>query len=237
MSILSCCHKALAFAEYDTGRFAEAQMARLGILRMLVALAADVNGRYEQGHRWPQWSGQPCNNWGGAAHNLHLRRRSPLCLRNRLHDTRGNGRCLCRPNPDIWRIDARANQLAHYLQAQGWAKYTGSIVAGTFEMAVGLLGILKAGGVCAADPKYPTDRLQYMLADSEAALLLTQADLRVRLTMTKPVLCLDADWAAQVAALPTTPPASMATPQSLAYLIYVWLDGAAKGVMVPQRAG
>ena len=50
-------------------------------------------------------------------------------------------------------------------------------------MVVGLLGILKAGGAyLPLDPAYPKERLDYMLADSETRVLLTQSDLAVDLT-------------------------------------------------------
>ena len=41
------------------------------------------------------------------------------------------------------------------------------------EMVIGLLGILKAGGAYVLlDPSYPSERLGYMLADSQPVLLL-----------------------------------------------------------------
>ena len=50
----------------------------------------------------------------------------------------------------------------------------------SLEMVVGLLGILKAGGAYVAlDPSYPKERLAFMLADTNALVLLTrQATLR-----------------------------------------------------------
>ena len=45
----------------------------------------------------------------------------------------------------------------------------------SLEMVIGLLGILKAGGVYVPlDPAYPKERLAFMLEDAQAPVLLTQ---------------------------------------------------------------
>jgi non-ribosomal peptide synthetase component F len=42
------------------------------------------------------------------------------------------------------------------------------------EMIVGLLGVLKAGGAYVPlDPSYPLERLAFMLADTQASVVLT----------------------------------------------------------------
>jgi non-ribosomal peptide synthetase component F len=48
-------------------------------------------------------------------------------------------------------------------------------------MIIGLLAILKAGGAYVPlDPSYPEDRLQFMLEDTNAPVLITQAHLKER---------------------------------------------------------
>ncbi len=66
-------------------------------------------------------------------------------------------------------LNARANQLAHYLRARGVCAevLVGICVERSLEMIVGLLGILKAGGAyLPLDSSYPRERLSLMLAYS-----------------------------------------------------------------------
>lgn len=74
-------------------------------------------------------------------------------------------------------LNARANQLAHYLQKLGVESETlvGICVERSPLMVIGLLGILKAGGTyIPLDPSYPQERLVFMLEDAQVSLLLTQ---------------------------------------------------------------
>ena len=77
-------------------------------------------------------------------------------------------------------LNERANQLAHYLRALGVGPDTLVAIAmdRSLEMMIGLLGILKAGGAYVPlDPSYPQERLQFMLEDTKAPILITQAHL------------------------------------------------------------
>ncbi|MCK4608414.1 MAG: amino acid adenylation domain-containing protein, partial [Gammaproteobacteria bacterium] len=74
-------------------------------------------------------------------------------------------------------LDKQTNQLAHYLQ--NYNVKSEQIVAVCLErsniMIVSLLGVLKSG--CAylpIDPDYPIARIQYILEDSKAGMILTQ---------------------------------------------------------------
>ena len=103
-------------------------------------------------------------------------------------------------------LNARTNQLAHYLQAIGVTSGTlvGICVENSLEMIVGLLAILKAGGAYVPlSPTYPQQRLALMLQSADVSVLLTQQHLRESLpptlrqaqgTATAQVLCLDSDW-------------------------------------------
>ncbi|HEX6289482.1 MAG TPA: condensation domain-containing protein, partial [Herpetosiphonaceae bacterium] len=136
-------------------------------------------------------------------------------------------------------LNTRANQLAHYLRAQGVGPdvLVALCVERSLEMIVGMLAILKAGGAyLPLDPTYPAERLQYMLSHSRAPVLLTQAALVERLPEHQArVFRLDADWPL-LSEQPTSNPARTALPEHLAYLIFTsGSTGKPKGVMVTQR--
>ena len=92
-------------------------------------------------------------------------------------------------------LNARANQLAHYLRSLGVGPevLVGLCLERSLEMVVALLGILKAGGAYVPlDPGYPPNRLALMLDDAQVAVLLTQKKLARDLTVHKAkVICLD----------------------------------------------
>jgi len=136
-------------------------------------------------------------------------------------------------------LNARANQLAHYLQTLGVKpeRLVGISVERSLEMVVGLLGILKAGGAYVPlDPDYPQQRLGYMLADAQAPVLLTQQQLISRLPEhDAQVVCLDADWE-KIATHLRNNPASDVTLDNLAYVIYTsGSTGKPKGVANAHR--
>jgi amino acid adenylation domain-containing protein len=77
-------------------------------------------------------------------------------------------------------LNEKSNQLAHYLRTLGVEPDTlvAISVERSLEMIIGLLGILKAGGAYVPlDPSYPQERLQFMLEDTKASILITQAHL------------------------------------------------------------
>mgnify|MGYP000963431175 CR=1 FL=1 len=137
-------------------------------------------------------------------------------------------------------LDARANQLAHWLQRQGVGpnQLVGLFAERSLDLIVAILAIIKAGGAyLPLDIEYPRDRLAFMLADGGVRVLLTQARLQAELPAgPATVLCLDSEWPA-VAGEPASAPAQAATAESLAYVIYTsGSTGQPKGVAVPQRA-
>jgi amino acid adenylation domain-containing protein len=137
-------------------------------------------------------------------------------------------------------LNRRANRLAHYLRASGVGPeaLVGICMEPSLEMVIGLLGILKAGGVYVPlDPAYPQERLALMLQDSGARLLLTQERLLADLPKHEvEVVCLDHDWT-QIARSSARNPARKATAENLAYVIYTsGSTGKPKGVQVSHRA-
>ncbi|MGV2831536.1 amino acid adenylation domain-containing protein, partial [Myxosarcina sp. GI1(2024)] len=132
-------------------------------------------------------------------------------------------------------LNARANQLAHYLQQRGVKPEikVGICVERSLEMVIGLLAILKAGGAYVPiDPNYPQERLTYMLSDSQPGVLLTQQDLLESLLEHQArVFCLDTDWQ-QISNNSTENPVSKITIDNLAYIIYTsGSTGKPKGAM------
>jgi amino acid adenylation domain-containing protein len=136
-------------------------------------------------------------------------------------------------------LNARANQLAHYLRSLGVGPevLVGICVERSFDMIIGLLGVLKAGGAYVPiDPAYPTDRIAYMLDDSRLPVLLTQQKLVASLPEHQArVICLDCDWQ-EISVMPELPPQSDVTPENLAYVIYTsGSTGKPKGVLIAHR--
>jgi natural product biosynthesis luciferase-like monooxygenase protein/amino acid adenylation domain-containing protein len=136
-------------------------------------------------------------------------------------------------------LENRANQVAWYLRHQGVGPEVcvGICLGRSIDMVVGLLGILKAGGVYVPlDPDYPTERLALLIREAGLRLVLTQQALLERIpTASISTLCLDRD--SELLALEsTTPPDSGACSENLAYVLYTsGSTGLPKGVMVPHR--
>jgi amino acid adenylation domain-containing protein len=77
-------------------------------------------------------------------------------------------------------LNERANQLAHYLRGRGVGAETlvGVYLERSVELVVALLAVVKAGGAYVPlDPQYPAERLSFILRETKAAVVLTQASL------------------------------------------------------------
>ena len=137
-------------------------------------------------------------------------------------------------------LNARANQLAHYLQSLGVKPevLVGICVERSLSMVIGLLGILKAGGAYVPfDPAYTQERLAFfMLENSQPNVLLTQQHLVESLpTQEAQVVCLDSNWKL-IALQRIENPGSNITADNLAYVIYTsGSTGRPKGAMNTHR--
>ncbi|MFC9620591.1 Pls/PosA family non-ribosomal peptide synthetase [Streptomyces sp. NPDC056930] len=149
-------------------------------------------------------------------------------------------------------LDARANQVAHYLRRVGVG--TGTRVAvllpRSLGMYVSLLGVCKAGATFVPlDPASPPERIAYILGDAGAGALLTTGVLMPctgRAETEEPGACrvirTDA-WAGELARLPRTrPPADTSAAgryegDPTAYIMYTsGSSGRPKGVEIAQSS-
>ena len=138
-------------------------------------------------------------------------------------------------------LNRRANRLAHYLRRRGVGPEVPVAIRmeRSLEMVIGLLAILKAGGVYVPlEPDSPKDRLAFMLDDARARVMLTQTRLAPApgvLDARLSVLAMD-DGQDITAGESEENPASGATADNLAYIMYTsGSTGRPKGVCIPHR--
>ncbi|HEY9813596.1 MAG TPA: amino acid adenylation domain-containing protein, partial [Candidatus Sericytochromatia bacterium] len=142
-------------------------------------------------------------------------------------------------------LNQKANQLAKYLQRLGVKSedLVAICVDRTPQMAIALLGILKAGAAYVPlDPAYPQERLALILEDTQATVLLTQQKFVETLYTTSlpenktKVICLDTDWhLIEQESLDNC--TSDITSNNLAYVIYTsGSTGKPKGVQICHRS-
>jgi amino acid adenylation domain-containing protein len=136
-------------------------------------------------------------------------------------------------------LNARANQLAHYLQTLGVGPnvLVGLCIERSLDMVVGLLGILKAGGAYVPlDSTYPAERIAFMLTDAQVSVLITRQQLASHLpTQGTHVICFDAD-AIKLAERSESEPYSSTTVDDLVYVIYTsGSTGRPKGVQITHK--
>ncbi|MDZ7922680.1 MAG: Pls/PosA family non-ribosomal peptide synthetase [Marinagarivorans sp.] len=138
-------------------------------------------------------------------------------------------------------LDEQSNRLAHALQARGCRP--GSMVAlylrRTEQPYVAMLAVLKAGGAyIPLDPAFPSDRIDYILTDAGADIVITEDELAKSLNLRAPhVIKLDRDKDA-LAALSNLPPTRYnLQPSDPCYAIYTsGSTGQPKGVLLEHRA-
>lgn len=136
-------------------------------------------------------------------------------------------------------LDQKANQLGHHLRNMGIEpeSLVGVFMERSFEMVIALYGILKAGGgYVPLDPEYPTDRLVFMIEDTQIPVILTQEHLASDLPETNAkIICLDSDWNI-VSENSTERLENKTNEKNLAYVIFTsGSTGKPKGVMNEHR--
>ena len=134
-------------------------------------------------------------------------------------------------------LNSKANQLAHYLQQLGVGPdvLVAICMERSLEIAIAVLGVLKTGAAYVPlDPAYPKERLTFMLADTQAPVILTQSHLVSDLPAHQArAVCLDSDWR-EIVSFSTENPTSSVSPDNLTYTIYTsGSTGQPKGVPLP----
>src|SRR2546429_1980057 len=137
-------------------------------------------------------------------------------------------------------LNQQANQLAHYLRKHrvGPEARVGLCMERSVEMVVGLLGILKAGGAYVPlDPSYPAERLTFMLADAQMAMLLSHSSLKEQLPASSvPILFLD-EQPLEAHELQEPDDLPLVSLEHLAYVLYTsGSTGRPKGVAITHRS-
>ena len=138
-------------------------------------------------------------------------------------------------------LNERANRLGHYLRQLdlGETRVVAFCLERSVELIVAMLGILKADAAYVPiDPTLPRDRMQFLLDDTGARVMLSQsalADLGLR-NFKVPLLALD-HQPSPISAQSGSNPESNAGPNTLAYIMYTsGSTGRPKGVMIEHRS-
>src|SRR5262245_45793513 len=137
-------------------------------------------------------------------------------------------------------LNGRANRLARRLRKLGVGAeaLVGICLERSIELVVGLLGILKAGGAyLPLDPKYPKERLAYMLEDAGALVLLSEESVVGWLPSGQAeIIRLDSEWE-RIAEESEENLASGVASDNLSYVIYTsGSTGRPKGVAISHRS-
>jgi non-ribosomal peptide synthetase component F len=139
-------------------------------------------------------------------------------------------------------LERRSEELAGHLRALGVSSGARAAICvePSVEMIVGLLGILKAGAVYVPiDPEYPEERIAFMLAESETAVVLTHKRLAAQFSgKAIKSVWLDGGWETIGRIEDVEPPRLVAgKSDDLAYVMFTsGSTGKPKGVCVPHRA-
>ncbi|MDZ8085081.1 MAG: amino acid adenylation domain-containing protein [Nostoc sp. DedQUE12b] len=136
-------------------------------------------------------------------------------------------------------LNHRVNQLVHYLQKQGVKKDTlvALCLERSIDMVVGIIAILKTGGAyIPLDPSYPVERLNFMLSDSQASLLISNQEILEKLSLSSgKIVCLDIHKD-EIAQESLENPIHISPFDNLAYIIYTsGSTGIPKGVLGTHR--
>lgn len=137
------------------------------------------------------------------------------------------------------KLNEQSSQMAHYLKTLGVGpeSIVGWCVERTPEIFIGLLGIMKSGGTfLPLDPALPRERMEYMLKDTAASLVLTQKKLMDKIPENLCDIVLLDETQDKIASYDKVAPDNCVQAENMAYIIYTsGSTGLPKGVMVEHR--
>jgi amino acid adenylation domain-containing protein len=137
-------------------------------------------------------------------------------------------------------LNERANQVAHYLLERGIKEevLVPICIERGIDMIIGMLGILKAGGAYVPiDPEYPAERINYMIGNTNAPLVLSSSRSKsaVNNAVAREIIEIDTDFQ-KIRRQPVSDPKALIKPHHLAYVIYTsGSTGRPKGVMIEHQ--
>lgn len=137
-------------------------------------------------------------------------------------------------------LDQRSNQIANLLLSKGIkeGKYVPIWLDRSLEWIVAVLGVIKTGAAYVPiDPAYPVKRVEFILSDTNADMIITNKNLEKHLSETVRTKVLDLSSMENLDHLPSEYPEIKIHQNSLAYTIYTsGSTGKPKGVMVSHQA-
>lgn len=133
-------------------------------------------------------------------------------------------------------LDKKANQLADIIYKTGLEhnKSVSLLLDSSFEMVIGMLGVLKAGyAYIPIDPNYPEDRIRYTLNDSKSPIVITRSEYAEKYRFTNIIIDFDKlDLQSE-----DTKSHFLCAPEDIAYMIYTsGTTGNPKAVMVQHKS-
>jgi amino acid adenylation domain-containing protein len=230
-------HDPAVFGPLEVAFIAE-QMAELlkSAVDQPMGAIRDLNmlGEFERGKLTVEWNHRPAGRVSGPlVHEMFDRqvKRKP----NAVAVMCGNEQL------SYVELDERARLLAVYLRQLGVGRESRVAICmrRTVSLAVAVLGVLKSGAAyLPLDPSFPQKRLNFMIEDASAEILLTEesAQLAFEADGAK-VICLDTDWLKIVGVNdPQSINANIIAPENSAYLIYTsGSTGNPKAVLIEHR--
>jgi len=131
-------------------------------------------------------------------------------------------------------LNEKSNQVAHILREKGVTRdtFVAILAERNIETIIGIYGIIKAGGAYVpVDPKYPKERLNYILKDSAPKAVLTY---KTRIETDIEVIDLSDEELYKNNSVDS--PVQLNKPEDLIYVIYTsGTTGKPKGVMIEHR--